>query len=75
MTKISSETGVSDSRLAQQAGWNERDEASDEDFKPLTTEQAAVWRKSQVQISVWQVLGSQALVGALVGGVIAALGH
>jgi len=75
MTKISSETGVSDSRLAQQADWSEGDEASDEDFKPLTTAQAAVWRKSQVQISVWQVLGSQALVGALVGGVIATLGH
>jgi len=75
MHKISSETRVPNSGQAQQAAWNEEDEAADGHFKPLTPEQAAAWRKSQVRISVWQVLGCQALAGVLLGGLVAALGH
>lgn len=41
-------------------------EAEESDFKPLTAEEAAVWRSRNPSISVWVVVASQALVGILV---------
>lgn len=75
MHKISSETRVSDSSGAHQAGWDEKAEAFDDDFKPLTAEEASAWRKGQIRISVWQVLACQAVVGVLLGGLVAAFGY
>lgn len=41
-------------------------EAEESDFKPLTAEEAAVWRSRNPSVSVWKVVASQALVGVLV---------
>ena len=41
-------------------------EAEESDFKPLTAEEAAVWRSRNPPISVWKVVAGQALVGLLV---------
>lgn len=35
-------------------------------IKPLTPQEAAVWRKRQPKVSMWRILGFQALVGLLV---------
>ena len=40
------------------------DEGSD--FKPLTAEEAQEWRSRQPIVSVWRIVGLQALVGVLV---------
>ncbi|MBX9832688.1 MAG: ATP synthase subunit I [Burkholderiaceae bacterium] len=42
-------------------------EAEESDFKPLTAEEAVVWRSRNPPISVWKVVAGQALVGMLVG--------
>jgi ATP synthase protein I len=75
MNKISPETRVREPSSAQQADWSDEGGVPEDDFKPLTPEQAAAWRKGQVQISVWRVLGYQALLGASLGGLVAALGN
>ena len=41
-------------------------EAEESYFKPLTAEEAAVWRSRNPPISVWKVVAGQALVGMLV---------
>ncbi|MFN3439873.1 MAG: ATP synthase subunit I [Acidovorax sp.] len=41
-------------------------EAEESDFKPLTADEAAVWRRRNPPISVWKVVAGQALVGILV---------
>ena len=41
-------------------------EAEDPDFKPLTAQEAAQWRKRHQPIAVWKVVAGQALVGVLV---------
>ena len=41
-------------------------EAEESDFKPLTAEEAEVWRSRNPSISVWKVVAGQALVGMLV---------
>ncbi|NMM90162.1 ATP synthase subunit I [Rhodococcus sp. SRB_17] len=45
-----------------------RPEAEDEepDFKPLTAQEAQAWRKRHPALSVWWLVGAQALVGVLV---------
>ncbi len=45
-----------------------RPEAEDEesDFKPLTAQEAQAWRKRHPAVSVWWLVGAQALVGLLV---------
>ena len=48
-------------------------EAEESDFKPLTAEEAAVWRSRNPPISVWKVVAGQALVGVLVALVAWAL--
>ena len=42
-------------------------EAEESDFKPLTAEEAVVWRSRNPPMSVWKVVAGQALVGMLVG--------
>jgi ATP synthase protein I len=41
-------------------------EAEESDFKPLSAEEAEVWRNRNPSISVWKVVAGQALVGTLV---------
>ncbi|MFT3813257.1 MAG: ATP synthase subunit I [Acidovorax sp.] len=41
-------------------------EAEEPDFKPLTAEEAAQWRRRNPPLSVWRVVAGQALVGAVV---------
>ncbi|KQB59578.1 ATP synthase protein I [Acidovorax sp. 93] len=48
-------------------------EAEESDFKPLTAEEAEVWRSRNPSISVWKVVAGQALVGMLVALVAWAL--
>lgn len=51
------------------------DGGEEEDFKPLTAQEAQAWRSRQRIVSVWRALGWQALVAALVAGVIAVAGY
>ena len=49
--------------------WDDADPADDgleSDFKPLTPEQAAAWRRRNPITSPWRVLGLQVLVGVAV---------
>jgi len=41
-------------------------EAQDADFKPLTAQEAHQWRQRNPPISVWRIVGCQALVGIAV---------
>lgn len=41
------------------------DEADTENFKPLTPEEAKAWRARQSEVSVWRVVGWQAVLVAL----------
>ncbi len=41
-------------------------EVEDQDFKPLTAQQAEEWRRRQLPLSVWRIVAIQALVGVLV---------
>jgi ATP synthase protein I len=42
------------------------DSAEENDFKPLTAEEARQWRVKNPPLSLWRVLGWQVLVGGLV---------
>ena len=41
-------------------------EAEDSDFKPLTAQEAHEWRKRNPAVSVWRLVGMQAVAGVLV---------
>ena len=41
-------------------------EAEESDFKPLTAEEAAVWRSRNPPVSVWKIVEGQVLVGVVV---------
>lgn len=41
-------------------------EAEESDFKPLTAQEAAVWRSRNPPISVWKIVAGQVFVGVLV---------
>lgn len=41
-------------------------EVEESDFKPLTAQQAQEWRSRQPRLSVWRIVGLQALAGVLV---------
>ena len=41
-------------------------EAEESDFKPLTAEEAAVWRSRNPPVSVWKIVVGQVLVGVVV---------
>src|SRR3990167_3361466 len=41
-------------------------EAEDPDFKPLTAQEAQEWRSRHPAVSVWRLVGMQALAGVLV---------
>lgn len=47
-------------------GWDEA-EAQESEFKPLTREEARVWRLGQPMVSVWWLVGVQAVVGVSAG--------
>lgn len=49
-------------------GWE--DESQADDFKPLTREEARQWRARQPAVSLWRLVGWQALVG-LVASLVA----
>lgn len=53
--------------------FDEEDGAEQDDFKPLTREQAQQWRASQPHASVWSVLGWQVVLAVLAAGVAALL--
>lgn len=53
-----------------EAGDEWEDGSQEPEFKPLTREEAQRWRASQPEISIWRLVGMQALVG-LVAGVLA----
>ncbi len=72
MVKISSMSEpVLDRKLpnAQNTTWDAADQADvgiDPEFKPLTAEEAQVWRQLNPMASPWRVLFLQAVVGVLV---------
>lgn len=43
----------------------EEDGEDEPEFKPLTAEEAHVWRQRQVDVSVWELVGWQVLLGVL----------
>ncbi len=49
---------------------DQADGAQEEDFKPLTREEAQQWRAGQPRYSPWAVLGWQVLLAVLVAGLI-----
>ena len=48
-----------------QVPFDDADEAEQDDFKPLTREEAQQWRKLQPRTSVWAVLGWQVVLALL----------
>jgi len=42
------------------------DEAQEQDFKPLSAQEAAQWRSRHPPVSLWSLVAGQALVGGLV---------
>lgn len=53
---------------AQQTGEQEWEDGSQEpEFKTLTREEARQWRASQPQLSIWRLVGWQAVVGLAAG--------
>ncbi len=52
----------------EQPSDNREGGANDPEFKPLTAEEAAQWRLRQPGFSVWHVVGAQALLMLLAGG-------
>lgn len=47
---------------------DEEDGAQEDEFKPLTREEAQRWRESQPKFSIWRLVGWQLLVGLAAGG-------
>jgi ATP synthase protein I len=43
--------------------WTDGD--AEPDFKPMTAEEAMVWRRQQLTLSVWELVGWQVLLGVL----------
>lgn len=52
-------------RTEETAVDNWEDGAQEPEFKPLTREQAQQWRASQPEVSLWKLVGVQALVGVV----------
>jgi len=55
------------------APFDEADEVEQDDFKPLTREEAQQWRQQQPHTSVWAVLGWQVVLALLAACVAAVL--
>ena len=53
--------------------FDDADEAGQDDFKPLSREEAQLWRLTQPRTSVWAVLGWQVVLALLAACVAAAL--
>lgn len=52
--------------MNKKAPWQDELEAEEEDFKPLTPEEAQAWRRRNPPVSVWRIVAGQVVVGALV---------
>ncbi|MDR2324016.1 MAG: ATP synthase subunit I [Acidovorax sp.] len=52
--------------MNKKAPWQDELEAEEEDFKPLTPEEAQAWRRRNPPVSVWRIVAGQVAVGALV---------
>lgn len=52
--------------MNKKAPWQDEFEAQEEDFKPLTHEEAQDWRKRNPPVSVWRIVAGQVAVGMLV---------
>jgi len=52
--------------MKKNAPWQDELEAEEEDFKPLTFEQAQAWRRRNPALSVWRIVLGQIVVGVLV---------
>ncbi len=64
MAKMTNDIDAKGSAAA--SGWEDGEQ--EEDFKPLTREQAQQWRAAQPRESVWAVLGWQVLLALLATG-------
>lgn len=57
-------------KIAADTNAQEENEGEEPDFKPLTAEQAAQWRSSQVKLSVWRVVMAQWVAAVVLTAVI-----
>jgi ATP synthase protein I len=58
---------IPDSAAQHEGGEIWPDESQESVFEPLSSEQAREWRESQPQLSMWRLVGFQALVGLMAG--------
>ncbi|WP_342133167.1 ATP synthase subunit I [Hydrogenophaga sp. OTU3427] len=74
-TKAGTEAGVAsrDGQALHVQRFDGEDGVEPDEFKPLTREQALLWRASQPHASVWSVLGWQLVLAVLAACVAAAL--
>ena len=66
------DAGAIQHRQAQQP-FDEADGVEQDDFKPLTREEAQQWRQTQPSTSVWAVVGWQVVLALAAAGVAAVL--
>jgi len=52
--------------MKKNAPWQDEPEAEEEDFKPLSPEEAQAWRRRNPSLSVWRIVLGQVAVGVLV---------
>ena len=52
--------------MKKNAPWQDELEAEEEDFKPLSAEEAQAWRRRNPAVSVWRIVAGQVAVGVLV---------
>ena len=52
--------------MKNNAPWQDELEAEEEDFKPLTADEAQAWRRRNPPVSVWRIVIGQVVVGVLV---------
>jgi ATP synthase protein I len=52
--------------MKKNAPWQDELEAEEEDFKPLSPEEAQAWRRRNPSLSVWRIVLGQVAVGVLV---------
>ena len=52
--------------MKKNAPWQDELEAEDEDFKPLTAQEAQAWRQRNPQVSAWRLVFCQVAVGVAV---------
>lgn len=52
--------------MKKNASWQDELEAEEEEFKPLTAQEAQAWRQRNPQVSAWRLVGGQVLMGIVV---------